>query len=213
MADDVLDGTGPAGALKRPRFETGDYLFARDLAAEQDWRRQRLRRHNRHLHGWGIVCGLRVAPALDPSRPWTVVVCPGYAIGPFGDEILVGCSARLDLRDWLWSRPSDRARLAYVATKFAESPAAPRSYRSTDCGCDDDQKNRISRVGDRWRIEVLWTAPDPVTLPDVDMCHDLPPCRPCPPTPYVILATVRLPSQESTPIQRLDIDLSVRTLI
>src|SRR5262245_44888837 len=103
MADDVLEGAGPAGALMRPRCEPGDYLAAGDLGAEQDWRRQRFRRHNRHLHGWGIVCGLWVAPALDATRPWAVVVCPGYALGPYGDEIFVGCPARVDLREWVWS--------------------------------------------------------------------------------------------------------------
>lgn len=203
---------GPAGALKRPRFEVADYLGASDLAAEQAWRRQRFRRHDRCLHGWGIVCGLLVAPALEPTRPWGVIVCPGYALGPYGDEIVVACAARVDLRDWVWSRPSDRERVAYVAVRYAEIAGGPRPYRSAGCDCDD-RKTRNSMISETYRIDVLWAIPDPGRTPDVDLCHDLPGCAPCPPTPYVLLAGVRLPADEGTTIMRADIDLSVRRLV
>src|SRR5262245_38618945 len=106
MADEARGGAGPAGALKRPRFEVGDHLTASDLATERAYREWRLRRHNRHLHGWGVVCGLWVVPARDTSRPWGVFVCPGYALGPYGDEILVPDAWLIDVRDSLWSRPS-----------------------------------------------------------------------------------------------------------
>jgi hypothetical protein len=211
MADDVVNGTGPRGALQRPRFSPGDYLGARDLAGEQDWRRQRLRRHNRYLHGWGIVCGLWVAPAREGTRPWAVVVCPGYALGPYGDEILVGCAARVDLREWMWSRPADEGVL-YVAIRHSEASGSPRRYRAADCDCDD-RKTRHSMITEHYRIDVLWTMPDPGKTPDVDLCHDVPGCVPCPPTPYVLLARVRLPPDESTAIRRTDIDLSVRRLV
>lgn len=203
---------GPPGALKRPRFEAADRLGAADLAAEQWWRRQRLRRHNRHLHGWGIVCGLLVAPASDPARPWSVIVCPGYALGPYGDEILVGCAVRVDVRESVWSRASDKEQVAYVVIRFAESAGAPRSYRSADCDCDD-RRTRPSMIAEKYRVDVLWSMPDAGTQPSIDLCHDMPGCAPCPPTPYVLLAGVRLPSDEGTAITRSDIDLSVRRLI
>lgn len=201
----------PAGALQRPRFEVGDRLGAASLAAEQGWRRQRLRRHNRHLHGWGIACGLWVAPALDGSKPWAVVVCPGYAVGPYGDEIVVSCAPRVDLREWVWSRPSDQHRVAYVAIRYGEAAIDPRSVR-TDCGCDDST-TRMSGVREQYRLDVLWPKPDAGAVPEIDLCHDVPDCAPCPLTPYLILAAVRLPSDEGTAIVRADIDLSVRRLI
>src|SRR5215831_10476138 len=117
--DDAVGAFGAPGALKRPRFEVGDGLAAADLSAEQARRVQRFRRHNRHLHGWGIVCGLYVVPALDASRPWGLLVCPGYALGPYGDEILVLCAAGLDIREWIWSRPVGAGPLAYVAIRYA----------------------------------------------------------------------------------------------
>jgi hypothetical protein len=208
MADSI-DAAGPKGALARPRFEKDDVLGAADLRSEQGWRRQRLRRHNRHLHGWGIICGLWVAPLLDARRPWGVVVCPGYALGPYGDDILVSCQAAIDLRDSLWSRPSDSARTAYVAIRYAESTAAARRAYETGCGCDD-RPTRYTLVREAWRIDVLWEKPDPGQVPTIDLCHDLPVCAPCPPTPYVLLAAVRLPLSETTALKATDLDLSVR---
>jgi hypothetical protein len=125
--------------------------------------------------------------------------------------MLVGCATRVDLREWVWSRPSDVLNIAYVAIRYAESAGSPRAYRA-DCGCDDE-RTRNSAMTDRWRIDVLWSKPDAPKGPPVDLCHDMPPCAACPPGPYVMLAGVRVPPQEATTIQRADIDLSVRTLI
>ncbi len=212
MSDSVPFGASLPGALKRPRFEADDWLAAGDLAAEQEWRRQRLRRHNRHLHGWGVVCGLWVVPGLEGSRPWGLVVCPGYALGPYGDEILVGCPARVDLREWVWSRPSTSVGVAYIAIRHAEAASGPRAYQAADCGCGDDKARNVI-VSEKYRIDVLWSMPDPGTHSVVDLCHDVPPCGPCPPTPYVLLAAVRLPPDEGTVITRPAIDMSVRRTV
>jgi hypothetical protein len=200
------------GALKRPRFEPADVLGAADLAAEQEWRRQRFRRHDRILHGWGVVCGLLVVPALRPSRPWAVVVCPGYALGPYGDEIIVGGAAVVDLREWVWARPSDTAQTAAVAIRYAEAAGGPRAYRAADCDCDD-RTTRASMIAEQYRIDVLWSMADPGAPAAVDLCDGVPPCATCPPDPHVLLAAVRIPADEGTAIVRADIDLSVRRLV
>ncbi|MGH8554138.1 MAG: hypothetical protein ACREUD_00945, partial [Gammaproteobacteria bacterium] len=98
--------------MKRPRYEPGSYLSAKDLLTEQRYRLQRLRQHNRYLHGWGVVCGLQVVPAHEPGRPWGVRVCPGYAIGCCGEEIEVGSSTVVDIRDSLWNRSIENGRPA-----------------------------------------------------------------------------------------------------
>ncbi len=63
-----------------------------------------LRFHNRHLHGWGIVCGLEVhcGTELPPEVGGGIVrrhvtVKPGYAIDCEGNDILVRSDASLDL--------------------------------------------------------------------------------------------------------------------
>lgn len=52
-----------------------------------------LRHHNKHLHGWGIVCGLQAhCGPDDPDRPGdrlTVSVLPGYAIDCEGNDIVL----------------------------------------------------------------------------------------------------------------------------
>jgi hypothetical protein len=52
----------------RLRYFYGQMLHARDLQLEQAYFREKLKLHNRCLHGWGVVCGLEVAPAPpDPD--------------------------------------------------------------------------------------------------------------------------------------------------
>ncbi|HSK52021.1 MAG TPA: DUF6519 domain-containing protein [Clostridia bacterium] len=57
-----------------------------------------LRRHNKHLHGWGIVCGLRVTCGPDEEGQRQVVtVGDGYALDCEGNDLIVERAERLDL--------------------------------------------------------------------------------------------------------------------
>ncbi len=54
-----------------PKFERLKYFYGQmlgvsDLQSEQDYFREKLKLHNRCLHGYGVVCGLRVVP-LPPD--------------------------------------------------------------------------------------------------------------------------------------------------
>jgi hypothetical protein len=46
--------------LERVNFFDRQLLTANDMIADRDYFLQKLRRHNRFLHGWGVVCGLTV---------------------------------------------------------------------------------------------------------------------------------------------------------
>lgn len=61
--------------------------------------RNDLRFHNRHLHGWGIVCGLEVncGPDGRQTKRRHVTVKPGYAIDCMGNDVLIKQDAPLDL--------------------------------------------------------------------------------------------------------------------
>ena len=80
-------------SMERVRYFTRQLITPDDLTLEQEYFRNKLRRHNRFLHGWGVVCGCIVRPAYNPSSgtndPWMVRISPGYVLGPYGDEILV----------------------------------------------------------------------------------------------------------------------------
>ena len=54
--------TGCDTMLERVRYFPRQLLPADDLSAEPDYLRERARRHNRYLHGWGVVCGCSVTP-------------------------------------------------------------------------------------------------------------------------------------------------------
>src|SRR5262245_3924092 len=94
----ILDCFQPALAtMERVRYFPRQLLTADDMVADQEYFRQKMRRHNRFLHGWGTVCGLRVSAAPTESAPWRIRIHPGYALGPYGDEIFVAEDVYLDL--------------------------------------------------------------------------------------------------------------------
>ena len=70
--------------LKRNRFFSGKLLTAEDLALEQEYFSEKLKRHNRYLHGFGVVFGLEVSRSDS-----AVVISPGLAIDCQGNEIVV----------------------------------------------------------------------------------------------------------------------------
>jgi hypothetical protein len=81
---------------ERNRYFTGKYMTRRDFQADQDYFLNRRRLHNRLLHGWGVVCGLRVDyhpdresdPDSDCARRW-IVVYPGMALDCCGRELVL----------------------------------------------------------------------------------------------------------------------------
>jgi hypothetical protein len=73
------------GAPRRPKYFTGQLLTEEDFTAEQSYFLDGRRSDNRHLHGRGVVCGLRVTP----SGGGGVVIGPGLAIDGVGREIVV----------------------------------------------------------------------------------------------------------------------------
>lgn len=81
--------TATLRSLKRNRFFTGKLLTVEDLELEQEYFREKLKRHNRYLHGFGIVFGLEV------SRSAGVIISPGLAIDCQGNEIAVPVSLKV----------------------------------------------------------------------------------------------------------------------
>ena len=88
-------------SLKRPRFFSGQLLTAEYLELEQESFREKLKRHNRSLHGFGIVSGLKVT-----VRSGQIVVEPGLALDCEGNEVIVDTEqsiltpASFDQRNW-----------------------------------------------------------------------------------------------------------------
>ena len=103
--------------LVRARFFTGQVLTADDLAQEQDYLRARHRRHNRLLHGSGVVSGVEVSlKGADKGGNAVVVVSPGVAIDPNGEELVL-CEPTT-------VRLPPRATACFVSIRLAERAAS-----------------------------------------------------------------------------------------
>ena len=92
-------GTVPANlaatGFVRPKFFAGQLLTEDDLSALTAYTTAKDRLHNRHLFGAGVVCGLRVS--CDPCGGGTVTVNPGYALDCCGNDLVLPCTATLDV--------------------------------------------------------------------------------------------------------------------
>jgi hypothetical protein len=203
--------------FSRARFDRGTYLTAGALSLEQVYRLQRLRRHNRHLHGWGVVCGLFVVPAATAAHPWAVAVCPGFAIGPHGDEIEVPQRAQVDIAEFLWSRPAIPASTgvplwrAYISVRYVEREDALQAVPHRGCGCNEPVY-APARIVDGFEAAVIWTPPEPAAV--LDICAQPgPPCPECPASPWVALARIALPATAGQPVSAAMIDNGIRNRI
>jgi len=183
-----------AGSLARPDYQPGNYLLPDDLTTGQNYLRQRLRRHNRMLHGAGVVCGMNIAPANDPTHPWGVYVCPGYAIGPYGDEIVLLKQELVDISQFLWTYFGTLSQpAAYVGISYKEESVKPVLAPTMECQCDEPSY-MPSRVRDSYEFSVLWGLPD-VKRPTYDFCSGgSGPCEECPSDPNLLLALIQLPA-------------------
>lgn len=189
-------GTG-TGTSERTRFYPRQIVQAPDLTQDQTYVREKLRRHNRLLHGWGIVCGVRVRVG---DQPGTVLLEPGYVLGPFGDEILIGDLVEVDVAaqnldgdavngcadpdpwcaDVRVARPEGRP--VYLAISYAEYPCRPVNVAASGCGCGcEGNECEYSRIRDSWRIRVLDDLP--ATYPEELTPPSLRTAVACPPRP------------------------------
>jgi hypothetical protein len=86
----VCPACGGLECLCRPRFFAGQLLSEEDLNRLDHYIVAKNRLHNRYLFGSGVVCGLEVVCGkCDPAGGGTVVVKPGYALSPCGNDIVV----------------------------------------------------------------------------------------------------------------------------
>lgn len=85
---------GGLECLCRPRFFAGQLLTEEELNQLDHYIVAKNRLQNRYLHGWGVVCGLDV---VCDDCTTGVLVKPGYALSPCGDDIVVCKDSPVDV--------------------------------------------------------------------------------------------------------------------
>jgi len=93
----VCPACGGLECLCRPRFFAGQLLTEEDLNRLDHYIVAKNRLHNRHLFGTGVVCGLDVVCGTCDNHG--VVVRPGYALSPCGNDIVVCRDEVVDICD------------------------------------------------------------------------------------------------------------------
>jgi hypothetical protein len=160
--------------IERVRYFPRQLLTADDMRAEQEYQREKARRHNRYLHGWGVVCGCTVEAVTTAKTP-TVRVCPGYAVAPQGDEIWIDECIDVDLKTGPQEQPCsvrwpcpplgevsagrDGSVTVYLAVRYAECYSRPVRVHPAGCACDE-VGCEYSRIRDSFEIKVLSRLPD-----------------------------------------------------
>jgi hypothetical protein len=104
-------------SLKRPRYFAGNLLTAADLELEQQYVREKSKLHNRALHGFGIVFGLKVT--VDAGQ---VLVEPGLALDCEGNEVVVSAAQSIPAAAITIDCPT-----VYLHLRFAEENSHPVS--------------------------------------------------------------------------------------
>jgi hypothetical protein len=218
---------------ERSRFFPRQLVGADDLTQDQVYFREKMRRHNRLLHGWGIVCGALVSK--DAGSKGVAIVSPGYVLGPYGDEIMIGQENRIDVtkQDSVGSLDcgdgdvwcGDAPRIAdntpaYLAVRYVERPTRPVRVPGHGCGCDDSDCE-YSRTRDCYELKVLTELPafyrikwasEALLWKASWSCSGIArrTCPPCPSDPWVILCDLTV---SGGAIEKVDCDTHRRYVV
>jgi hypothetical protein len=150
--------------LHRLNYFDGRLLTAEDFRTEQAYQLGRARRHNRHVHGWGVINGLDVRVVGN-----FVEVSPGAAIDCAGNELVVENGVAL-------SMPQDARRLV-VLMRYVEHGVDPLPTIATDAGAGEALN--FSHIEEGCELDLsedAWTDPHPALAPCTPGCgeaHDL----------------------------------------
>ncbi|HEY5885802.1 MAG TPA: hypothetical protein VIT88_14020 [Pyrinomonadaceae bacterium] len=94
--------------LSRPHYFSGRLLTEDDFNQEQKYFIDKFKRHNRSLHGFGVISGLKVT-----AEAGKIKVSAGMALDCEGNEIVVPSDQTLP-------KPALNSKIAFVTLKYKE---------------------------------------------------------------------------------------------
>ena len=185
--------------IKRTDYFHGMLMTERDFREEQIYHIEKRKLLNRMLHGWGVVCGLKVRPTNPPSP--NIIVEGGMALDCFGNEILVCEEQTVDLTVKPCATtaaydpcaqyvPEPQNQALYVVIKYDERGTKPEPVYAPGGSCEEKTCN-FSRTQEGFCIEV-WDYPPDAPEPDftTQPCTEPFPCPPSDCCQYILLATI-----------------------
>jgi hypothetical protein len=123
------------GFSERNNFYFGKFMTALDFTNDQRYMNEKRWIVNRLGLGWGVLCGLKVRPHAQDKRK--VVVEPGFAIDPYGHEVMVCREETVDLlsaQDGLPPEQSEKkSHLYYISIKYEECGVNPSPILIDSC--------------------------------------------------------------------------------
>ncbi len=147
-------------------FFTGKMMGAREFITESAFHGEKMRHHNARLHGWGVVCGLKVTQHdNEVCQRRYVWVEPGTAVDCCGHEILVRDREPLDVLAFpavrrLQTMTPERLHALQVCVRLRECPTEEVPVLYDECGCDDTQC-APNRILESFELDVIVDPPLP----------------------------------------------------
>jgi hypothetical protein len=202
-----------APAFDRLNYFYGQLLGAGDFLTEQRYFREKLKLHNRCLHGFGVVCGLDVevpAPTTPPSTTASLQIDPGFALDPDGNELLVRHPIAIPDVLALLS-PADRASLPtsgtgvslWISIAYHERGIEPNRPVLPDA-CAASPACLFGKTREDVCVQATLTAP---VIPTGTCCSDAPHHGP------IVLARIDGILSTTTAIDPKSIALGARTTL
>jgi hypothetical protein len=139
------------GPFTRNNYFTGKLMVERDFTDETRFHIEKMRHHEQQLHGWGVVCGLKVKPHPNEAcRDRFICIEPGSAVDCCGHDIIVREEECFDFLaspeiQALQKQGDTAAHKLQICVRFRECPTEDIPVLYDDCGCDDTKcaPNRI----------------------------------------------------------------------
>ncbi len=188
------------GDFKRNHYFTGKLLVERDFTDEQRFHIDKLRHHHQRLHGWGVVCGLKVKQHPSAQSD-CLIIEPGTAIDCCGHEILVReevpfhFSGAPALKALQALQPSDTTpHTLQICIKYKECGTEQIPVLFDECGCDET-RCAPNRILESYELDVLVVEPrEPPEASEEDCAEllwkGLDSCPSCDTADCVVLATI-----------------------
>ena len=129
----------PFGIQERPRYYPRQLMTPGELTLEAEYFRDRMRRHNVYLHGWGVVCGALVC--VVPAKPKVASNTPARDLGERRD---VRANGRQPATDLPATAPGDRTVARARRARLHPRPVRRRDHHRLPA------RGAVPRDGREW---------------------------------------------------------------